>query len=250
MLSFLSPLFLIGAVTAAVPIVLHLLKREPEPRVKFAAVKLLKQAPVEYTERVAFASCCCWRCVSPRSSFFALAFARPFLASGAAISSAGVTIVALDTSYSMSAPGVFDRAKQLATAAINKAPAGDLVGVVTFADAPNLAARAAPDRALARSAIDAATPGFGATRYRGALSAAVQAFGGRRGTIVVVTDLQESGWDAGDRGSVPESAHASRLPTWGRRRRTWPSQPFAPPATGLSRRCGTAATRRGPLARG
>ena len=51
MISFLSPLFLAAAATAAVPIVLHLLKREPEPRVKFAAVKLLKRAPVELTEK-------------------------------------------------------------------------------------------------------------------------------------------------------------------------------------------------------
>ena len=32
MLSFLSPLFLAGVAAAAVPIVLHLLKREPEAR--------------------------------------------------------------------------------------------------------------------------------------------------------------------------------------------------------------------------
>jgi hypothetical protein len=206
MLSFLSPLFLFGAAAAAVPIVLHLLKREPEPRVRFAAVKLLKQAPVEYTERRRIRELLLLALRVAALILVAVAFARPFFASGAAVSSAGVTIVALDTSYSMSAPGVFDRARQLATSAIDKAPAGDLVGVVTFSDLPNLAARAAPDRALARSAIAAATPGFGATRYRGALSAAVQAFGGRRGTIVMVTDLQENGWDAGDHGSVPESA--------------------------------------------
>jgi len=41
MISFLSPLFLVGATAAAVPVILHLLKRQPEPRVKFAAVKLL-----------------------------------------------------------------------------------------------------------------------------------------------------------------------------------------------------------------
>jgi hypothetical protein len=206
MLSFLSPLFLIGAAAAAVPIVLHLLKREPEPRVRFAAVKLLKQAPVEYTERRRIRELLLLGLRVAALVLLALAFARPFLASGAAAGSPGVTIVALDTSSSMSAAGVFARAKQLATSAIDKAPAGDLVGVVTFSDLPNLAARAATDRALARSAIAAATPGVGATRYRGALSAAVQAFGGRRGTIVMVTDLQESGWDAGDHGSVPESA--------------------------------------------
>jgi hypothetical protein len=206
MLSFLSPLFLIGAAAAAVPIVLHLLKREPEPRVRFAAVKLLKRAPVEYTERRRIRELLLLALRVAALILLAYAFARPFMASGSAVSSAAVTIVALDTSSSMSAPGVFARARQLATSAIDKAPAGNLVGVVTFSDLPNLAARAAPDRALARSAIAAATPGFGGTRYRGAVSAAVQAFRGRRGTIVMVTDLQESGWDAGVHGSVPESA--------------------------------------------
>ena len=40
-----------------------------------------------------------------RSLSSSAAFARPFLASGAAIGSTGATIVALDTSYSLSAPG-------------------------------------------------------------------------------------------------------------------------------------------------
>ncbi len=49
------------------------------------------------------------------------------------------------------------------------------------------------------------TPGFGSTRYRAGLAAAGQLFAGRTGAIVVVTDLQASGWDAGDRAAVPES---------------------------------------------
>ena len=44
MLSFLSPFFLVGLAAAAVPIVLHLLKRAPEPRVRFGAVQLLRRA--------------------------------------------------------------------------------------------------------------------------------------------------------------------------------------------------------------
>ena len=43
MISFLSPLFLAGALAAGVPILLHLLKREPEARVKFSAVRLLRK---------------------------------------------------------------------------------------------------------------------------------------------------------------------------------------------------------------
>jgi hypothetical protein len=207
----LSPLFLAGALAAAVPIVLHLLKREPEPRVKFPAVRLLKHAPVEYTENRRLRELLLLALRVATFALLALAFARPFLASTTAVESAGATIVALDTSYSMSAPGAFERAKALARSAVNRTGAGDLVAVVTFSDAPTLAAAPSSDRAFALSAIDSATPGFGATRYRGALSAAVQALGRRRGTIAVVTDLQDGGWDAGDRTSMPESARIEVL---------------------------------------
>ena len=204
MLSFLSPLFLIGSMAAAVPIVLHLLRREPEPRVRFAAVKLLRGAPVEYTDRRRLRELLLLALRVAARVLLAIAFARPFSPVARASGQADAIVVALDTSASMSAPGAFARARQLAAAAIDRTPAAGLAGVVTFADAPAMAAPLGPDRALARAAIAAASPGFGATRYRGALGAAVQALGGRRGTIVVVTDLQESGWDAGDRAPIPE----------------------------------------------
>jgi len=205
-MSFLAPLFLAGAAAAAIPIVLHLLKREPEARVRFAAVKLLKRAPVEHTQRRHLRELILLALRVSALVLLALAFARPFFATGAASASTGVTVVALDTSYSMSAPGRFDRARQLAKDAVSRAPAGDLVGVVTFDDEAQIAMKPGTDRVLAASAIDEAAPGFGATRYRAALSAASQHFVGRRGTIVVVTDMQENGWDAGDRVSVPEGA--------------------------------------------
>ena len=204
MLSFLSPLFLAGAALAAVPIVLHLLKREPEARVKFAAVRLLKEAPVEHTEKRHLRELLLLALRIAALLLLALAFARPFFATGAALGSSGLTVVALDTSYSVSAPGRFDRAKELAKAAIARAPAGDLVGVVTFADEAEIVAKPSVDRVLAAAAIDQAAAGYGATRYRAALSAASQNLNGRKGTIVLVTDLQENGWDAGDRASVPE----------------------------------------------
>jgi hypothetical protein len=204
MLSFLSPLFLVGAAAAAVPIVLHLLKREPEARVKFAAVRLLKRAPVEHTQKRHLRELVLLALRVAALVLLALAFARPFFASGAALASTGVTVVALDTSYSMAAPGRFERARQLAKQAIANAPADDLVAVVTFDDDADIAVKAGSDRVIAASAVDQAAPAFGATRYRAALSAAAQLLGGRRGRVVVVTDLQENGWDAGDRAVVPD----------------------------------------------
>ena len=135
----------------------------------------------------------------------ALAFARPFFASGRADQPAGWTMVALDTSLSLSAAGQFERAKTLAKEVIAAAPAGDLVGVVTFSNEARIAREPSGDRALAVTAVDQAATNFGATRYRAALSRASAAIEGRRGTIVVVTDLQEGGWDAGDSATVSAS---------------------------------------------
>jgi len=208
--TFLSPLFLAGALAAAVPIILHLLKREPEQRVKFGAVKLLRRAPVEDTQKHRLRELLLLALRVATLVLLAIAFARPFVASGAAVARSGVTIVALDISYSMGAPGRFERARQLARDAVARAPAGDRIGVVTFSDEGELMVRPSADRLIAASAIDRAAVGFGATRYRAGLATAAQAIAAAGGesagaaAIVMVTDLQESGWDEGDSVSVPE----------------------------------------------
>ena len=142
MLSFLSPLFLVGALAAAVPIVLHLLKRAPEPRVRFGAVQLLRRASIERTEKRSVRELLLLALRVAALGLLALAFARPFFASGSAAGSGSATIVALDTSYSMSAPGRFERAQQLAKDAVTRAAAADLVGVVAFSDEADVAVRA------------------------------------------------------------------------------------------------------------
>lgn len=203
-MAFLSPLFLIGSLAAAVPIVLHLLKREPENRVRFAAVHLLRRAPVEHSSRRRLRELLLLALRVAALLLLAFAFARPFFASNLATSGA-TTVVALDTSSSMSAPGQFEKARQLAKQAIANAAVGSLVAVVTFADGAQVASQPSGDKADASAAIDAAQPGAGGTRFRAGLNAAVDLLRGRPGTIVVVTDLQETGWDAGDRVTVPDS---------------------------------------------
>ena len=209
MIAFLSPLFLAGALAAAVPVLVHLLKREPETRLQFSAVKLLRDAPVEHSQRQYLRDLLLLALRVAALLLLALAFARPFFRSDAYGATSGITVVAIDTSLSMSAGRQFERAKQLAKEAVDRAPASDVVGIVTFADQAAVALQPAADRTVARSAIEGATTGFGGTSYRAALAAAADmasAHGGDRSTIVVVTDLQESGWDAGDRITVPESA--------------------------------------------
>jgi hypothetical protein len=203
-MAFLSPLFLFGALAAAVPIVLHLLKRHPEVRVRFSAVRLLQSAPVEHSQQRHLRELLLLALRVAALLLLAFAFARPFLASNAAAAS-GAVVIALDTSLSLSAPGRFDQARALAQQAIARA-AGP-VAVVTFSDSARVAGELSGDRAIARAAVDAAQPGAGGTSYRAALAASADLLRGRTGTIVVVTDLQASGWDAGDRVSLPEAIH-------------------------------------------
>ena len=46
-MSFLFPAFLIGSAAIALPIVLHLLRRDVAPEVPFSAVHLLHRRPVD-----------------------------------------------------------------------------------------------------------------------------------------------------------------------------------------------------------
>jgi len=199
-MSFLYPAFLLGALAAAVPIVLHLIKREAAPEVRFSAVRLLRRAPTEQSRWQRLRE---WLLLAARVAavlLLALAFARPYLAAQAGPGST-VTIVALDTSLSMGAPGRFDRARALARTAVEEAPAGSFVGLLSFDDRPALIVEPIAERGTVLAAIDALRPGYGATRYGPAIARAQEAIPGA-GRVVVITDLQRAGWEDAERPSL------------------------------------------------
>jgi hypothetical protein len=107
-MSFLAPLFLIGAAAAAVPIVLHLLRREPEARVKFAAVRMLRPAPIETADRRRLRELLLLALRVAALALLALAFARPFIRPAVPAERRPPTVVALSACrrpVSSSAPG-------------------------------------------------------------------------------------------------------------------------------------------------
>ena len=75
---------------------------------------------------------------------------------------------------------------------------------MTFADAATLVVPATSDRGAITAAIDRTTPTAGGTRFRTALARAAEAIGTAQGRIVVVSDLQQAGWEAADEGAVPD----------------------------------------------
>ena len=195
-MSFLTPAFLFGALAVAIPIVLHFLRRERLPRVPFSDVRLLRGVRLDQTRRQRLRELLLLALRVAALLLLALAFARPFVADRAAAGEPA-TVVLVDTSFSVSAPGQAAQARALARAVIDAVPAGRLVGVVAFDDAARVVAPLAAGRAAAHAAVDGLSPRPRATRYRDGLAAASALIGDRPGRVVVVTDLQAGGWEAG-----------------------------------------------------
>jgi hypothetical protein len=202
-LSFLSPAFLMGAALAALPVALHLLGRRPRQRVLFPAVRLLKRAPAQETRRRRLRELVLLALRVTAIFLLALAFARPYFAHPASTPSRSALIVALDRSFSMSAPGQLERAVSLARRALTDAPAGSAVGLLTFDDDAQVIAKPGTDRAAVLNALARVRPGYGGTSYATALARAAEALGAAGGRIVIVTDLQRRGWDRAD-GSISD----------------------------------------------
>ena len=195
-MSFLFPAFLIGGLAAIVPIVLHLLRREHVPRVPFSDIRFLLAARVEQARRKRLRELLLLALRVAALLVLAFAFARPFL-SDAVATDRPATVVLVDTSFSLSAPGQPERVRAEALAAVAAVPDDQLVGVVAFDDTARVVADLAASRAGARAAVETLFPGVHGTRYRVGLAAASALIGSRAGRIVVVTDLQASGWDQG-----------------------------------------------------
>ena len=191
-MSFLSPLYLIGAALVALPIVLHLLRRDVAPPVPFTAVRLLRVSPIERSRRRRLRDILLLLARVAALLLLAGSFARPYVLG--ARTSTRTTVIAVDRSFSMSAPGVMEKARALAKQAVDEA-GGDRVLVVAFDQRADVvsASGAASD---ARVAIDDIRASFGATRYASAFDRAAELLPeGAPGRIVLVGDLQRSGFD-------------------------------------------------------
>ena len=202
--SFLSPLFLIGAAAAAVPIMLHLFHRKTEVVIDFPAVSLLKRAPVQQHRRRRLRELLLLALRVAALILLALSFARPYFAGAATADSSAVTVIVVDTSMSMTAPGQFDRAREAASRAASSAPASHALALIGFADSASILVQPTTDRGAITAALSQMTPGDGGTRFRTALARASEVIGARAGRVVVITDLQQAGWESNDDGGLPD----------------------------------------------
>lgn len=209
-MSFLAPLFLLGALAVAAPVIFHLIRRTTREQVPFSSVMFLKPSPPRLTRKSRIEH---WLLLLLRAAvvlLLALAFARPFLRQAAAeaapADTAAYRILLLDTSASMRRGDLWDEARARLARELRAARPGDRMAVFTFDRAPTAVitfeewavlppADRAP-QALARLA--GVSPAWAGTRLDQALLRAVEELagldvGGAAREIVLLSDVQEGG---------------------------------------------------------
>jgi hypothetical protein len=208
-MNFLTPLFLIGGLAVAGPIIFHLIKRTTRERMVFSSLMFLLPTPPRLSKRSKLEH---WlllllRCLA--LGLLALGFSRPFFKQTPLDDPTAAPpkriVVLLDISASMRRTGVWDAARQRVDATLAKAAPADQVALYTFdrAATPLLAfdewnRTAASDRpSLAKSRLAVVSPGWSGTQLGNALITAAEALAENDGKqlagsreIVLVSDLQ------------------------------------------------------------
>ncbi|HEX8150485.1 MAG TPA: BatA domain-containing protein [Pyrinomonadaceae bacterium] len=203
-MSFLNPFFLLGLAALAAPVLVHLVRRTRARRVEFPALYFVRQVPQRTIRRRTLRDLLllALRCLALLLVVFA--FARPYFTNaGAAKESEGTrsTVILIDASLSMRRAGLFEEAKRRAEALVGEAPPDERVALLSFGEGYEVVSPFTPDRNALRAALAGLNVGYEATDYEQALRGAEALFGeskaGGARRVVVLSDFQASGWDAG-----------------------------------------------------
>lgn len=203
-MSFLNPFFLLGLAALAAPVLVHLVRRTRARRVEFPALYFVRQVPQRTVRRRTLRDLLllALRCLALLLVVFA--FTRPyFTTAGAAKESEGSrsTVILLDASLSMRRGGLFEEAKRRASALVGEMSAGERVALLSFGGGYEVVSGFTEDGDALRAALAGLGAGYEATDYEQALRGAEallresRAGGARR--VLVLSDFQATGWDAG-----------------------------------------------------
>ncbi|MSU34080.1 MAG: VWA domain-containing protein [Pedosphaera sp.] len=211
-MNFLAPLFLVGALAIAGPVIFHLLRQSPRVRVLFSSLMFLRPTPPRPTRRRRLDNLLLLllRCLA--LVLLALGFSRPFrrqtVDPNPPAGPGKRIVLMLDTSASMRRAGLWAEARaELATVLERVTPADSLAvftfdrtvrSVVSFAEWEAMAAGDRTAGVLGRFAT--ITPGWAGTQLAAALMQGTETLVGSDEKspgilcqVVLVSDLQEGG---------------------------------------------------------
>ena len=208
-MSFLAPLFVLGALAIAAPIIFHLIRRTSKEKIPFSSLMFLVPTPPRVTKKSRLENILLLILRCAVLCLLALAFARPFIrnpfAAPGAKGSATRTVILIDASASMRRDSLWDEAKDKAKEIVRAANAMDEVAifafdrntrtVVTFEEWKKLSLN--ERKALAEQRIASLKPTWNNTHVGNALLTAVETmeaerdnpFAARR--VMLISDVQD-----------------------------------------------------------
>lgn len=209
-MNFLAPIFLLGALAVALPVLFHLVRRTTRERTPFSSLMFLSPTPPRLTSRnrLEHLLLLLLRCLA--LCLLAVGFARPFVNKAVSNNPTGAAakriVVLVDTSASMRRAGLWQQARERAESVLRKTSPVDEAALFTFDRQLNPVVSfeqwnglPRDERiALAARKLAELSPGWSGTYLGNALIQAAEALADNRATpaggarqIVLISDLQE-----------------------------------------------------------
>ena len=216
-MSLLSPWFLAGAFLVAGPIIFHLIRRATKDRIRFSAMRFLRESPpkLQKKSRIQNPWLLALRCMI--IVLLTFAFSRPLFESDTPIELATnppkAIVLAIDSSSSMQREGAWENAIKRAQSYLGTADTADKLSIVTASTNARLLLSfeqwnkwPVNERAtLAEALLSETRPNWGATRLDNAIELALAeleqidegAETATEKTVVLISDMQSTSRIAG-----------------------------------------------------
>lgn len=205
-MSFLAPLFLLGLLAVAIPVAIHLIRRDKPPRVMFSTLRFFQNTS---RKQFLFQKFQQWLLLALRAlaiCLLAFAFARPFFSQNlGAFSNLAPRSVAIvfDVSMSMAYGDYLERAKDSAIDVLDELSPGDEAAIIFMADEVVAVQGLTSELNTLRTAInDFEQPVYRATRYFPGLRLADEMLGDASfedKSVYLVSDFQKLGMEDFDK---------------------------------------------------
>jgi len=209
-MNFLNPFFLIGSAVLAVPVLIHLVRRERSEIVPFSSLMFLLKIPKRMIRQQMLKNLLLMILRLALIALLVGVFARPYLMQsatpdGGPAGSGRGFVMMLDNSSSMRYGQNFEKLKSEARTRIDSLGGSDRMAIIGFNDSATILVQPTTDKGKLRAAVDALEPSFAGTRYFEAFALAdrlLGQFGGKEQHLIMISDFQRTGWNRSSRENV------------------------------------------------
>src|SRR4051794_16973913 len=179
-MNFLNPFFLIGSLALAVPVLIHLVRREKTEIVPFSTLMFLLRVPKRAIRQQKIKNLLLMALRLLLLALLVGAFARPYITQATSPTANGpgnrAVVLMLDNSYSMRYGDTFSKMKSEASKRIDALGSADRMALISFNDNATLLLSPTGDKTALKAALSTLEPSYGGTRFYEAFGMADRAF--------------------------------------------------------------------------